>query len=763
MENTTSKPHIFSSDQPIRSSSDDLLKRSFFSEQLGKSLSNWNESESLVVGLYGKWGDGKTSVKNMLVENLKTSSERNIDFFEFNPWQWSHKESLMESFFAELIGTISKDEDKGSQKLISKLSDYLEYLKLADELVTKTRNNLQAILIVLAFSLALLSINIGGYLSYIGAITAIVLFGLSQSLKFLNWALSFYIRWRKIGIKSKSLAEKKVEISELLKMYTKTLLVIVDDVDRLNPDEVKALFTLIKANADFPNLVFLLMFQRDIVEKSLEISGVYSGPEYLEKIIQVAIDLPDVPPDGIHQIFFQKLDKSLDEYGGNKHFEQGRWAELFLEGISGYFKNLRDVNRFTSSLSFQMGALCKNGVLEVNAIDLIGIEVLRHFEPAVYKALFENKKILTQSASSGSGRYSEERDKELINSIINKSTQETRDLVQKIIKTLFPNVQWAWSNYYASVDDRDFRKLRVCHPDRFNRYFSFFMTDQEFNQFEFEEVLDVTNDSEKLTKTLLKFHEENRLESFLEKFESYKQEVPAEHSTSFLSSMFEIGEYVTDEHKGFFHFSTLISLERIILWYLKKKEFEKNRSEIYKKAIDATKGVSLALINLESEYSQRQVDKYPDSYSLKEEDKEWIKEKILEIIHKNKDSNIFRKSIHLPRLIRIWKDFEPDSIYDWLIELTKDDDAFLDFTLKIMSKSYVSSGYETKTNHYIVAYYLREFFKEPLQILNRLRLLEETHNEKKYENLFKSIDRAEDEIKNPDKYNDRRINFDDED
>ena len=71
-------------------------------------------------------------------------------------------------------------------------------------------------------------------------------------------------------LKEKNLQERKAEVAELLRQLKSPILVVIDDLDRLTADEVKLVFQLIKANADFPNLVYLTLFQRDIVEMSLE-------------------------------------------------------------------------------------------------------------------------------------------------------------------------------------------------------------------------------------------------------------------------------------------------------------------------------------------------------------------------------------------------------------------------------------------------------------------------------------------------------------
>jgi hypothetical protein len=74
-----------------------------------------------------------------------------------------------------------------------------------------------------------------------------------------------------------------------LRALKKPILIVMDDVDRLSIDEVMLLFQLVKASADFPNMVYLLLFQRDIVEKSLQDGAPTSAREFLEKIVQVWI------------------------------------------------------------------------------------------------------------------------------------------------------------------------------------------------------------------------------------------------------------------------------------------------------------------------------------------------------------------------------------------------------------------------------------------------------------------------------------------
>ena len=68
----------YDEDRPIDGWREDLLDRRCFSQEFGKALYEYNGADGLVVGLYGKWGSGKTSVLNMAKEEI------------YNPVSYTH-------------------------------------------------------------------------------------------------------------------------------------------------------------------------------------------------------------------------------------------------------------------------------------------------------------------------------------------------------------------------------------------------------------------------------------------------------------------------------------------------------------------------------------------------------------------------------------------------------------------------------------------------------------------------------------------------
>lgn len=98
--------HPFSADRPIASRRDDLLGRADFAESFAKAIEGWRHRDSLVVALYGAWGSGKTSLKNMTLDFLKGGDA--IDIIEFSPWEWASQEQIAEAFFDQIGGALGK-------------------------------------------------------------------------------------------------------------------------------------------------------------------------------------------------------------------------------------------------------------------------------------------------------------------------------------------------------------------------------------------------------------------------------------------------------------------------------------------------------------------------------------------------------------------------------------------------------------------------------------------------------------------------------
>ncbi len=108
-------------------------------------------------------------------------------------------------------------------------------------------------------------------------------------------------------------------------VYLQLGLIFIDDIDRLDDNEIYTLFKLVKLNANFENFIFILNFDEEQVAKALmKRSGkeVEDGKKYLEKIINIPIHLPKIKINLLERLFrnqlaivLQNLDIKEEEYG----------------------------------------------------------------------------------------------------------------------------------------------------------------------------------------------------------------------------------------------------------------------------------------------------------------------------------------------------------------------------------------------------------------------------------------------------------------
>ncbi|MGL6380295.1 KAP family P-loop NTPase fold protein [Aeromonas hydrophila] len=387
--------HGFSSDRPISKVEEDLLGRAGFSKDLAEAIASWHGKDSLVVALHGDWGSGKSSIKNMAVSKLKELTENKQSIVDFSPWEWAAQEKITASFFQEISKSIGRiDKSKEGKKLSKTLLKYGRYLNTGESVVSGLSSALPTLFVLATIT------GIGGSffdLEWIKSTSAIIFGSLAAWAAALKWGTDIL---KKLGANTESTAKEnekglsdiRDELSSLLSKRNSSLIVVMDDLDRLTSSQLRMVFQLVKANLELPNLVFLLLFQRDLVEDKLT-DGMQIGRDYLEKIIQVPFDIPKIEVTRLHNLLFSRLDNIIEQDRfAVKMFDSGRWGNIFHGALHVYFNNLRNVYRYTSTLSFHFSLLKGKSAFEVNPVDLIAIECLRVFEPDVYSELARSKK-----------------------------------------------------------------------------------------------------------------------------------------------------------------------------------------------------------------------------------------------------------------------------------------------------------------------------------------------------------------------------------
>lgn len=536
--------HCYSADRPIRAAREDLLGRLPFAASLAKDIRAWAGRDSLVIALYGGWGCGKTSLKNLILLHLKKGKAK-TPVMEFNPWQFSGTGNIASAFFTELgIALGNADGAADGAARAKKLERYAKRLAVGGTTVEA----------------------IGNVLSMIGLPGSPLVTAVGGGLKKMGDATQEGSDALKSEVKNRSLSDLKRDLATSLAALKDPILVVIDDIDRLTTDEVREILQLVKANADFPNLIYLLLCERSVVTEALDgISG-GRGSEFLEKIVQVGYEVPQVSRGSVQKVLFAGLDRSVGQPGVNARWQKERWRDAFLDGISLYFQNLRHVYRFLASFDFHIRQFQTGDGFEVNPVDLIVLEVLRVFEPGVYERLPAAKRILVGDGSmrtliAASLRLDGD-EQEIINSavtqLLSHAPERRRDQVKILLHVLFPHIRPTHSGEREEAREMSawLRHARVCHRDLFDKYFTLAVTENDLTQVELERLVETAADREKFVTECEALHNRGLLSIAFERLDAFKDEIPTETLPSLLRALCDLGDSVLTSGQDYSPFSS---------------------------------------------------------------------------------------------------------------------------------------------------------------------------------------------------------------
>ena len=329
-------------DTPIQEPSQDRLGRAALAESLAKQIQQADLSEGLVVGVLGPWGSGKTSFVN-LVRHYLTSKD--VPVLRFNPWMFSGTEHLVQAFFSELSAHFRfRRELRNIGKVFDKYGEYLS--------VTP---------------------GVGPWAARVSLIR--------RAYRRVSRL------WRRSRPERSPIEVTRDKIRKaLIEQQTGPLVVILDDLDRLTASEIRDVFQLVRLTASFPNIIYVLAFDRGQVEKALDQDGL-SGREYFEKIVQLVRDLPEISHEVMLDELTAAIGESLAGVDDPGPFDSDAWSRVLFGVVMPLVGNVRDVRRYCASIRGTVtdlqGAICQQDVLALEAIRIFAPDVFAQFRDAV--------------------------------------------------------------------------------------------------------------------------------------------------------------------------------------------------------------------------------------------------------------------------------------------------------------------------------------------------------------------------------------------
>src|SRR3990167_10739972 len=241
---------MFDADRPITNIGQDRLNRALFAKYLARSMLDHHDPESLVVGLYGGFGVGKTSLINLVLEELNYAASNMLEeekpiILSFSPWSYSGQNQLIYNFFRRLSSALrSSAYLENADRIIYLLELYVSFF--TQKPIPKAFRTKR-----------------------------IWLEKLTKQEEIYGWE------------SGRDLTLVKAELNELLRKQKHKIIVIIDNIARLYAEEIKQIFQIVKSMGDYNNTVYLLAFDKDQVIRRIDQLEGSGGHDFVEKILQM--------------------------------------------------------------------------------------------------------------------------------------------------------------------------------------------------------------------------------------------------------------------------------------------------------------------------------------------------------------------------------------------------------------------------------------------------------------------------------------------
>lgn len=459
-----SEAKFFYPDTPVDSPDDDKFDRSPFAKGIAKSIikvaERGNDTSCIIYGINGKWGEGKTTVLNFIYHELTTYNEQNesdkIICVRFNPWRYDSTDVLLLNYFSTLFRSMNKKiKSHELGNIIKNYSDYYGFIAAAG-------------------SIAVSAVPYGSIVEK--------LIPKGEDVKNIGEHLS------KIDPE-----EQKNKLNKILKDEKKRVVILIDDIDRLDKTEIQSLFKFIKLTADFDNTIYILAYDKERVSEALgEIYGSEEkykvGSNYIDKIVQVHLDLPKAPGQLLTNYCIKYIYLALDDAGVKpSEFFYRQVRTLYTIGLEVRVKNARMATRYSNALLFALPALAD----EVDPIDIILLEGMRIFYRDLYLYVRDYSKWLCIEGYDHYRRIEPNFDatiSEGIDASLSGLNNEEKMAGRRLLAELFPNILHLLDGSYTPHREKDSSSKRLCHSNNYEKYFLYAIpsrevTIKEYNKF----------------------------------------------------------------------------------------------------------------------------------------------------------------------------------------------------------------------------------------------------------------------------------------
>lgn len=433
---------------------EDILSRERLVDHACQMIRNvHSEESSSVVGVVGAWGSGKTWVMERVAQELEASEFDRWKIARFTPWAVDSPEELIGEFYQSIGEALDLGKDERFQKIVAR--------------VVRFSGLFAGMVPVAGGTIAATSDAVADYLE-----------------------------------RPKSWNSLFSEVSKVIQEKGFNVLVVADDIDRLQKPELYSLLKVIRLLGRFPGITFLLSLDVEAIGSSVgadmssDAAGAGAvGLKYLEKYIQYRVAVPPLTD-------FQKtklIELVLSYCEDSSQFEFDHTSHEIHTFIQNWLRlpvTIRTAQRFAHQL---LSTLAQLNPAEVDLTDVLNLQLLQTTYPFVFNRLPKYKEILTRSESL-SEKDRSYFEKQLIMGVTGienwierpsvrglqtsnpHSSLSEAEVVVGVLRELFPVLDQVKGTWKAGTE-------RISDQSHFDRYFTLNIDDDDLSELEADRVL----------------------------------------------------------------------------------------------------------------------------------------------------------------------------------------------------------------------------------------------------------------------------------
>lgn len=378
-------------DSPISSTDQDRYDFAGLAKKLANSIISLDRNISTVIGIEGKWGSGKTSLLNLLLQEMKSQVPEGTHVLTISPWLSPSGDSTVEDLLLPVAAILNEAEAR----------NYGFFRKWRYKFKSKTSP--------LATSMLRYAQQASGRLAPLADLAGNWVPGAgiaASAMKSISTA--------DLSARRQTTADLRREIEKKMGALQLNFIVVLDDLDRLEPDQAVEVLRLVRSVADFSGFHYVMCYDPVVLGHAVERAlGVTDGRLYLQKIVPISFSLP-LPEafDLRHELLTGATALYMRVNGTPPDYVLAQDLKAVVERFGATLSTPREVRLALGSLAFRYESLHEH----VWFADLCLLQLLRVTLPALYDWI---EKYLTENAvvSSGTGNVSDKEKADLANNL----------------------------------------------------------------------------------------------------------------------------------------------------------------------------------------------------------------------------------------------------------------------------------------------------------------------------------------------------------